>query len=336
MTQDLIIQQPAHPAEHPPELFLMFHGVGASPHDLRALGKAVARQLPQAWVVSVRSPDPSDLGAGWQWFSVRGVNADNRAERVAAAMPGFLSAVAGWQRTAGSGPAQTTLLGFSQGAIMALEASQLPAGVACRAVALAGRLSQPTRRADPCVQIHLLHGEADSIVPAAGSVEAHAQLQALGASVSLDLVPGLGHGVDARMATRLRMPSTGSEDTAVSLPTSPLALARHWRPGRPPTLAQLEQAIDATEAAISTTAVRQADRGPLVWQTEPGQALPGQAPGQHHWSRDEIEQLFGALVAAPWQAQGEPAATLLLRELLHHLGFAALRRVDGKPAHPTC
>lgn len=199
MTQDLLIQQPAVASE----LFLLFHGVGASPQGLRGLGEAVASQHPKAWVVCVRSPDASDMGAGWQWFSVRGVTAANRAERVAAAMPGFVSAVATWQQRAGVGPAHTTLMGFSQGAIMALEATQLPVLAAERVVALAGRLASPARRADPRLRLHLLHGEADKVVPVAGSAEAHAQLQALGATASLDLVPGLGHGVDSRMAELL-------------------------------------------------------------------------------------------------------------------------------------
>jgi phospholipase/carboxylesterase len=37
------------------------------------------------------------------------------------------------------------------------------------------------------------------VVPTSESVHAHAQLQALGAKVTLDLIPGLGHGIDAHM-----------------------------------------------------------------------------------------------------------------------------------------
>ena len=50
---------------------------------------------------------------------------------------------------------------------------------------------------------HLLHGQADGIVPAQASIEAQAQLAALKADVTLDLFPGLGHGIDTRMSARL-------------------------------------------------------------------------------------------------------------------------------------
>ena len=48
----------------------------------------------------------------------------------------------------GVGPAKTTLLGFSQGAIMALESTQQPVPLAGRVVAIAGRFSAPNEH-DP-------------------------------------------------------------------------------------------------------------------------------------------------------------------------------------------
>jgi phospholipase/carboxylesterase len=78
-------------------LLPLFHGVGSTAEDLSALGQALAPHRPGAWVISDRSPDPSDFGQGWQWFSVQGVTEANRPDRAAAAMPRFLQRVAGWQ-----------------------------------------------------------------------------------------------------------------------------------------------------------------------------------------------------------------------------------------------
>ena len=200
---ELIIQEPHLVDAQATELFLLFHGVGSNAEDLRGLGDDLAVRHPQAWVVSVQSPDPSDLGQGWQWFSVRGVTQDNRAYRVAAAMPRFVQAITAWQHQTGLDADRTTLLGFSQGAIMVLEATQLPQAVASRVVAMAGRFAAPPQRAPQRTRIHLLHGQADGVVPAQASVEAHVQLEALHADVSLDLFSGLGHGIDGRMKTRL-------------------------------------------------------------------------------------------------------------------------------------
>jgi len=88
MRDDILIQRPdATPAA--PQLLLLFHGVGSSAENMRPLGEALAALRPQAFVVSVRSPDASDLGQGWQWFPVQGMTEANRPERVAAAMPRF-------------------------------------------------------------------------------------------------------------------------------------------------------------------------------------------------------------------------------------------------------
>ncbi len=201
MRNDLLIQRPdAATTRH---LLLLFHGVGSSAEDLRPLGEALASQWPEACVVSVRSPDPSDLGQGWQWFSVRGVTEADRPARVAATMPRFVDAVRAWQRETGTDPGSTTLIGFSQGAIMALESTQLPEPAAGRVIALAGRFAQPPRVAPPQVELHLLHGDQDRVMPPALATEAMAQWRTLGGQGTVDLFPGLGHGIDARVVGRV-------------------------------------------------------------------------------------------------------------------------------------
>lgn len=200
---DLIIQHPASVDRDAEHLFLLFHGVGSSAEDLRGLATALANRHAGAWVVIVQSPDACDLGQGWQWFSVRGVTPENRIPRVAAAMPNFVQAVAQWQQRSGLDASSTTLVGFSQGAIMALESTQVQPPVAGRVVAIAGRFAALPLHARPALQVHLMHGEADGVVPAQDSVQAHTQLQALQAQVTLDLFPGRGHGIDPAMAARL-------------------------------------------------------------------------------------------------------------------------------------
>ncbi len=211
-TSDLILQQPAD-AEGA-ELILLFHGVGSSADDLRPLGQALASARPQAWVISVRSPDRADFGAGWQWFSVQGVTEANRPGRVAAAMLAFHARVDAWQQHTGVGRERTTLIGFSQGAIMALESTQRPdlQPLASRVVAIAGRFAQPPHRASEGVAVHLLHGDEDRVMPFGLAVEGRAALQRLGVAATLDRFPGLGHGVDARVVeTILRRMTNASE-----------------------------------------------------------------------------------------------------------------------------
>jgi phospholipase/carboxylesterase len=152
---------------------------------------------------SACAPDPSDFGQGWQWFSVQGVTEADRPPRVAATMPRFVDAVRGWQRESAIGPGATALIGFSQGAIMALESTQQPGPIAGRVIALAGRFAHPPRVAPPHVALHLLHGEQDRLMPPALAADAAAQWRALGGEATLDLFPGLGHGIDARVVRRV-------------------------------------------------------------------------------------------------------------------------------------
>lgn len=211
MQTDLLLQRP--PTSDNAELLLLFHGVGSSAEDLVPLGQALALQRPGAWIISVRSPDRSDLGQGWQWFSVQGVTEANRPERVASAMPAFVERIRAWQTETGVGPLNTALIGFSQGAIMALESTQLSlASVnAARVVAIAGRFAQPPRIKPEIVAVHLLHGEQDQVMPIRLAIEAERELRSLGASSTLDRFAGLGHGIDARVVQaigrRLQVPT---------------------------------------------------------------------------------------------------------------------------------
>ncbi|GGP22654.1 esterase [Silvimonas iriomotensis] len=203
MQDALIIQQPADVAASDRELWLFFHGVGSRAEDLVPLGEALAPLLPKAWIVSVRSPDPSDFGQGWQWFSVQGVTEASRPVRIAGAMPRFVEVVRHWQQQTGVHPVATTLAGFSQGAIMALESTSQPQALAKRVISLAGRFATLPTVAPQETAIHFLHGQNDQVINPQFAVDAWRQLQVLGAHVSCDLFPNLGHGLDGRVVQRI-------------------------------------------------------------------------------------------------------------------------------------
>ncbi len=151
----------------------------------------------------MQAPLASEGGRGWQWFSVTGITEANRPARIADAMPRFIDTVTHWQQQAGADAASTTLIGFSQGAIMALEATQQGATLAGRVVATAGRFAQSPRRAPTDTVVHLMHDDQDPVMPMALAIDAAASLQSLGATVTLDKFPGLDHGVDVRVMHRM-------------------------------------------------------------------------------------------------------------------------------------
>lgn len=199
MTQEaLIVHRPVGP---PRQLVLLFHGLGADEHDLRPVGDRLAAEYPQALVVSVRAPEISDFGFGFQWISPTALDDARRIERVAAAMPAFVAAVRSWQADAGLGAEATVLVGFSQGAMMVLEAAA-HAGeppLAGRVVAIAGRFAQLPQCVSSDTTLFLVHGKADAVVHYGHTVAAARHLVELGADVVADVIPFIGHEIPAEV-----------------------------------------------------------------------------------------------------------------------------------------
>jgi phospholipase/carboxylesterase len=183
------------PASGTPELlFLLFHGVGASALHMAPLAAALAAEYPQAVV-------PGG-GTGYQWFSVRGVTEANRVERVAATLPRFIALVRQQQTRFGVDWQRTALAGFSQGAIVALEAVQAEPRLAGRVLAFSGRHASPPLHAPDDTTLHLLHGLADGVMPPGPAIDAAERLVALGGDVTADLLPGIGHELHPRLIAK--------------------------------------------------------------------------------------------------------------------------------------
>lgn len=201
MTQHAqVIQRPALPAA---QLILLFHGVGADAPAMCPLGERLATEFPRALVVAVRSHQPCDLSSGFQWFSVLGITEDNRPERIQQAMPAFAACVAHWQQEAGVDASATALIGFSQGAIMALESLKRDTPLAARVIAISGRFATLPPTVPGSATIHMLHGKIDAVVPYGYTVEAAHHLRALGADITAEVLPFIGHELHAEFVDRI-------------------------------------------------------------------------------------------------------------------------------------
>lgn len=195
MRRALVIRQPAAAQQ----LFLLFHGYGANAADLEPLGTRLAAEFPQAAVVSLEAPEPMGYPGGYQWYSSDALDDSKRASRVAAALPAFRAEIASWQQATGVGPPATALVGFSQGAVMSLEACVVDPAPAGRVVAIAGRFASLPAGAPATTTFHLLHGKADDVIPCGHTVEGAQQLLALGADATADVLPFVGHTIDDEM-----------------------------------------------------------------------------------------------------------------------------------------
>lgn len=190
-----VVQSPSAPAS---QLLLLFHGVGDTAKAMGEIGSWFAPEFPDALIVSIGGPAQSGFGGGREWFSVAGVTEENRQQRVDTAMPGFIETVRYWQQQSGVSAAATALIGFSQGAIMALESLKAEPGLVGRVIAFSGRYAGLPQQASTSTTIHLIHGDNDKVIHATHAVDAAEKLLELGGDVTLDLIDDLGHAIDDR------------------------------------------------------------------------------------------------------------------------------------------
>lgn len=186
--------------EAPKLIVFLIHGYGADGHDLIDLAPHWAEAAPGALFIAPHAPEPCEGGPyGRQWFGL----ADRRPAPLLAGIQGarpLLDAMIAREAAAAGLPEEAVvLMGFSQGAMMALFTGLRRAPPPAAILAYSGRLIGEERLAGEIAgrpEVLLVHGEADEVVPAAASRAAEAALRAAGVPVEALYTPGLGHGID--------------------------------------------------------------------------------------------------------------------------------------------
>lgn len=185
------------------QLFILLHGVGARPSDLVPLAQKLGETFPGAAFLLPEGTYPFDGGGnGRQWFSTSGVSEENRISRVAEAMPGLHTLVKQAQDRFSVLQSDTALVGFSQGAIMALEFSIVHDGGVGRVLAFSGRFAKLPEKAPELTTLHLLHGENDPVIPVAHARAAFERLMDMNGDATLDLAASVGHELHTALADR--------------------------------------------------------------------------------------------------------------------------------------
>lgn len=183
----------------PRQLVVICHGVGAYGHDLMSLAPYFANALPDALFVLPDAPQPHDAAPyGRQWFSLRDRSPPVLEAGMRAAVPLLDRFIDAELARLGLPEDAYALIGFSQGAMVALF-DGLRRNVSPRAIlAYSGALLAPQSLAEIRGRppVLLVHGEADDVVPPARSRAAEQALRAAGVPVEALYIPGLGHGID--------------------------------------------------------------------------------------------------------------------------------------------
>ena len=185
----------------PQQAVVLLHGYGSDGSDLIGLAPHWQDVLPDAVFISPNGPDAcKQFAAGYQWFDVS-FDEDRLARRqtgVVGAAPVLVEFLDDLWAQTGIAPAQTLLVGFSQGAMMALHVGLSLPQPLMGIIGFSGAFLPPEgfgegQFAKP--PVCLVHGDSDTVVDPAHSAEADAALRAAGVDVRYHVSPGVGHGI---------------------------------------------------------------------------------------------------------------------------------------------
>jgi len=188
--------------DKPRQMVMLLHGLGANGMDLIGLAQYWESILPDAVFVSPDAPFPCDMApVGHQWFSLQEWTPESILKGVEAVAPTLNEYIDKMLQHYDIEEENMVLGGFSQGTMMSLytgiRRSKKIAGILGYSGALIGedKLGSADIQKPP---VHLIHGEADPVVPIEAYHHAKSALDQNGFQVSGYTQPGLQHGIDER------------------------------------------------------------------------------------------------------------------------------------------
>ncbi len=183
-------------------LVIFLHGYGADGPDLLGLADPLSEHLPDTVFVAPNAPERC-IGnpMGYQWFPIPWIDGSSEEEseagmmRAADDLNAYIDSV---MEAEGVSEAETILIGFSQGTMMALHIAPRRTDAFAGVVGFSGRLLRPDDLAEEAISkppVLLIHGDQDEVVPPISMPEAGDALQQAGFQVYGHVMKGTGHGI---------------------------------------------------------------------------------------------------------------------------------------------
>jgi phospholipase/carboxylesterase len=184
----------------PVGLVVLLHGYGSNGADLISLAAMIQPSLPDLAFVAPNAPAQlPQMANAHQWWPIESFSAGERAAGALAAAPGVDAFLTRELLESGLADNRLLLVGFSQGAMLALHVGLRRAKPLAAIVGISGMLVAPEQlsadiRSRPPVL--LVHGTEDQVVPFRSLELSAKALDAAGVPTQAHISPGIGHSVD--------------------------------------------------------------------------------------------------------------------------------------------
>jgi phospholipase/carboxylesterase len=182
------------------QLVVFLHGYGADGNDLIDLGKTWGALLPDAAFVSPHAPEPCGMSPmGKQWWALTMRDPSERWRGCQAAGPDLDHFLDAELTRHGLGPDRLALVGFSQGAMMALHVGLRRPVPPAAIIGFSGHLVGPEHLATDAAgkpPILLVHGDQDEVIPVDALFQSMEGLAKAEIPCQWHLSFGIGHGID--------------------------------------------------------------------------------------------------------------------------------------------
>ena len=182
-------------------LVILLHGYGADGNDLFGLSEPLSSYMPDTAFRSPNAPDRSAMNPmGYQWFPIPWLDGSSEEDMKAgfARSVGLLNDYIDTSMAEeGVTPAQTALIGFSQGTMMSLYVAPRRAEQLAGVVGFSGRLVDENLAEEAVTKppVLLVHGDQDEMINVSEMSVAETALRAAGFDVASHISRGTGHGI---------------------------------------------------------------------------------------------------------------------------------------------
>lgn len=187
------------PSKGKKNLIVFLHGWGSNGDNFIHLAKIMSRSLLNSHFVAPNAPFEREIGDGYQWFSLEDRSEDalyNGVKNAALIANNFIDEKL---KELDLNDSQLSLVGFSQGAMLAIHTALTRTQPCASVVAYSGRFLSPTKAAQEIKSkpnMCVIHGDADDVVPFSSLDSAVKALKENGVNAEGHPVRGLGHMIN--------------------------------------------------------------------------------------------------------------------------------------------